>query len=536
MKYLSSILFLFSFSTSAQQLNINHTRFLGGSGGDNCYYSISTRDGGVLVVGGTTSVTAGGGDVPLGITDSSLNVYICKLDSNKNVSWVKVYGGTLNDIALSACQTNDGGYAVLATTISTDGDVVGLKGADDIWLIKIDSLGNKLWAKCYGSSQSDQAISIATTPDNGLILFGVTNGQDGDSYVHYGGSFSYDWLIIKTDSIGNKEWGKVIGSTNDESSIGSIFSANGSYYFASAAVTSDHDCIDSSWHPGVNTGSDYYLFKLDTSGNILWAHSYGGSHNEWAYNAFWDNRDSCILMVGSSASVDYFVSNFHGGGSDMCVMKTDRNGILKWAKCYGDYSDDLGISITKGHDSGYVILGTTIDGTNPPAPHINQQDAWAFDISKGGDERANKIFGSVKYESAGSVVSFKNMFLFSGFTDATVTPFTEGVCSPFHGEGDIFLTYMDYWPASILPIVLPSPKLHLSPNPTKGKVRIEFPISDNSSIISITDISGKEIFHQILEPHTDYLDINVKGWTKGSYVIRWQNIDGNKLQEKLVTY
>ncbi|MEI8280739.1 MAG: T9SS type A sorting domain-containing protein, partial [Bacteroidota bacterium] len=258
--------------------------------------------------------------------------------------------------------------------------------------------------------------------------------------------------------------------------------------------------------------------------------------SEGANNAYWDNRDSCILMVGSSSSVDYMVSNFHGGANDMCVIKTDKNGLLKWAKCYGDYSDELGISITKGRDSGYVILGTTFDGNNPPTPHINQQDAWAFDINKNGDERANKIFGSVMYEWASSVVPFKNMFLFTGFTNATITPFTEGFCTSFHGEGDIFLTYMDYWPASIMPIVLPSPKLHLSPNPTKGKVRVEFPLSNNQSIISIIDNSGKEIFHQILEPHTDYLDINVKGWTKGSFIIQWQNIDGIKLHEKLITF
>ncbi len=89
----------------------------------------------------------------------------------------------------------------------------GAKGSNDIWLLRLDDSGNLLWEKTYGSSQADVAISIANTPDGGLILLGATNGSDGDVPFHYGDIFALDWLVIKTDSLGNVQWSKDIGGT-----------------------------------------------------------------------------------------------------------------------------------------------------------------------------------------------------------------------------------------------------------------------------------------------------------------------------------
>ena len=85
-------------------------------------------------------------------------------------------------------QTADGGYAVLAGTASSDGDVTGYKGGNDLWLLRLDASGNLLCGEnTYGRlCEAKASISIAATPDSGFILLGTTNGSDGDVPFHYG--------------------------------------------------------------------------------------------------------------------------------------------------------------------------------------------------------------------------------------------------------------------------------------------------------------------------------------------------------------
>src|ERR1700740_602635 len=111
MKLFTFLLILFlSYNTAlnAQELRVITTRFVGGAascGGTVCKYAMPTRDGGILFVG-WTSCFAGGGDIPPSPPDNTgsspqSNVLIGKLDSNMNVSWVKVYGGGWDDIGIS---------------------------------------------------------------------------------------------------------------------------------------------------------------------------------------------------------------------------------------------------------------------------------------------------------------------------------------------------------------------------------------------------------------------------------------------------
>jgi len=231
-KLLLLLLIVFSYTTylSAQALVIDSTRFITGNNpGTGIEFAIPTADKGILLVGYTAANP--GGIIPYFPLDvANENVLIGKIDSNRQISWLKVYGGSDDDGAISACQTPDGGYAVLANTSSNNGDVTGFKGATDIWLLRLDASGNLLWEKTYGSTQSDGGLSVANTPDGGFIVLGSTNGSDDDVPFHYGDPFSLDWLVIKTDNAGNVQWSKDLGGTGDEGESGSILSVGSSYY------------------------------------------------------------------------------------------------------------------------------------------------------------------------------------------------------------------------------------------------------------------------------------------------------------------
>src|SRR5688572_13509106 len=128
------------------------------------------------------------------------------------IVWQKCMGGTGYDYATSIQQTTDGGYIVGGKSASYDGDVTGHHGtAYDYWIVKLDSSGNIQWQKSYGGNGADENYSLQQTTDGGYILAGGSMSDEGDVSGHHGGNNTYDYWIVKIDSMGNLQWQKSIG-------------------------------------------------------------------------------------------------------------------------------------------------------------------------------------------------------------------------------------------------------------------------------------------------------------------------------------
>ena len=97
------------------------------------------------------------------------------------ILWDKTLGGSEKEYTTSIQQTSDGGYIIAGHTESSDGDISdGNNGGQDCWVVKLDSIGNKIWDKTFGGSSIDYANSIQQTSDGGYIVAGYTLSNDGD--------------------------------------------------------------------------------------------------------------------------------------------------------------------------------------------------------------------------------------------------------------------------------------------------------------------------------------------------------------------
>jgi hypothetical protein len=126
-----------------------------------------------------------------------------KAQAPPSIEWQKCLGGYEYDAINSIQSLKSGGYIMAGKTQSADGDITSSKGASDAWVIEIDALGNIIWQKNYGGSFADNATDIQVTDDGGYILLGSASSNNGDVSGNHGPSF--DVWLVKTDASGNIE-------------------------------------------------------------------------------------------------------------------------------------------------------------------------------------------------------------------------------------------------------------------------------------------------------------------------------------------
>jgi len=256
---------------------------------DVAYSIIQTKDGGYVVAGWTWNFGHGKDDA-----------WVIKLDKNGNKIWDKTFGGKLYDDAYSIVQTKDGGYVVAGKTYSFG------HGKSDVWVIKLDKNGNKIWDKTFGGKLYDEAYSIVQTKDGGYVVAGWTR--------NFGHGKADAW-IIKLDKNGNKIWDKTFGGKLDDGAYSIVQTKDGGYVVAGRTWSFGHGKMDA------------WIIKLDKDGNKIWDKTFGGKLNDapWAIT---QTKSGGYAIAGATESF----GNGSKGKCDMWIIKLDKRLIEKWNK------------------------------------------------------------------------------------------------------------------------------------------------------------------------------------------------------------
>ena len=257
-----------------------------------------TSDGGYIITGYTASYGAGGRDV-----------WLIKTDSGGNKQWDKTFGGPGYDAGASVQQTSDGGYIIAGSIYSIGPPYY------DVWLIKTDSSGNKQWDKAFGGVSDDNGHSVQQTSDGGYIIAGGIILYEGYGEV---------WLI-KTDSLGNKQWDKAFGGSSKDIGYSVQQTSDGGYIIT--GYTSSFDV----------GGGDVWLIKTDSLGNKQWDKTFGGSGGDRGYSVR-QTSDGGYIIAG-------YTSSYGAGAADVWLIKTDSGGNKQWDKTFGGSGYDAGHSV-----------------------------------------------------------------------------------------------------------------------------------------------------------------------------------------------
>jgi hypothetical protein len=333
-----------------------------GSAQEDILYSIcQTTDGGFLLGGLTQGIGISGDKTQPGNGDDDF--WIVKIDANGNKLWDKTFGGSKTDRINSIKQTADGGFLLAGSSNSgISGDktqpsrtVAG--GSGDIWILKTDGLGNKLWDKTYGGSNNEGLFDMNLTSDGGVILAGVSNSGIGfeKSQACQG---KEDYWIVKIDAAGNKQWDKTFGGSDEDYGFTIRQITDGGYILggqSNSNIGGDKSQPTKGWR-------DIWLLKLDGGGTKVWDKVYGTNALDY-FGDIIETSDGGFLFVGfTDSGINGDKTQISNGLLDYWVVKLNSAGVKLWDQDYGGSDSDYSPLLFVMPGGGFVIAGESASG------------------------------------------------------------------------------------------------------------------------------------------------------------------------------
>lgn len=355
-----TLLFLnlvFCFTLFAQ-INIDWQSNAGGTGADEIYAVLGTADGGVLTGGFSSSGISGNKTVA---TYGATDYWVIKYNDAGAIEWQKAYGGSSNDYLYAIVETDDGGYLLGGASQSgiTGVKTEALIGVSDYWIIKIDSLGNIIWQNTIGGTSTDNLNAMTKTADGGFILAGYSfSGISGDKTENPYNASS-DYWIIKIDSLGNIVWQNTIGGNSTDNPKSVYCNPDGSSIvlgYSLSGATGDKT--------EANLGSyDFWVLKLSAAGGVLWQNSIGGNNADMPNSAV-PAIDGGIIIGGYSGSgISGDKTEALIGIYDYWILKLNTSGNIVWQNTIGGTADDYLFKIVPNvADNKYFLFGYSYSG------------------------------------------------------------------------------------------------------------------------------------------------------------------------------
>jgi hypothetical protein len=525
MKNLFFLLLFVPFCTQAQvpEPHMLSLKGIGGNGSDQVSYFVSkTPDGGFIMALGSNSTSGP-------IVDS-----FCSTPASSRIVFIK-YNGDATTKEWSKCYTNnwsDTGYGFMFQTTDNKYIIGGAANSGNKWVIrKEDASGNILWVKAYGGTGSQQLKSILATEDGGYIFFGSAYGGDGDIGFHHGSASTRDFWVLKVDINGNIEWSKVYGGTGDDIGASVVTAPSGGCYIIGSTSSSDFDCVGN--HGGTDAfvarlnkdGNIIWKRCLGGSGN-------DGGGEGGGCSAVSDDNDG-ILVATISGSENGDVSHqINPTGSNIWVFNIDSSNNKMWDNCFGGGGAEFPNAICKSTDSDIWITGCSRVAGGQINQAYGDMDAVVFHINHTGSFINAKVLGSSRQDrgymiyplTSGSIITggffCENDGAFSGYSINGTFP-----------KIDAYLAVFTNW-ANEIQTFSYGDNVSVYPNPAFDLVNVHVN-NNNKYAVIVNDITGKMVYNNSIET---FLQIPLSGWHSGMYLMQIVDQDGNRSVKKLIVH
>jgi hypothetical protein len=373
---------------------------------------------------------------------------------SQNWLWSRSGDGIGDNVSHSVCTDSKGELYVtggFSDSITFGSITLTNAGYYDIFITKYDTAGNVLWAKNAGGTNDDEGFSVSTDSSDNVYLTGYFSSSlitfDSITLTNSGGS---NVFIAKYDTNGNILWAKSSGGLGVDDGVscsadiyGNVF-VTGWFY---SSITFDSTTLINS---GIN---DAFIVKYDTNGNVLWAKSATGAHDDGGLSVSTDASGNVFFTgIFYSPTITFgSITLTNAGGYDVFIAKYDANGNVLWAKRAGGTGWDEGYSV-KADASGNVFVAgyfssSSISFTNTTLTNAGGYDAFIAKYDANGNVLWAKSAGGINNDVAiaVSVDAGKNIFAIGYFSSPTVIFGSDILTQPVGSSNPMFIVKYDYY-------------------------------------------------------------------------------------------
>ncbi|MCB0854588.1 MAG: SBBP repeat-containing protein [Bacteroidetes bacterium] len=482
------------------------------------------------------------------------DIFIQKLDLYGNLLWAKSLGGESHEPYISM-ELDDLGYVYVSGVFAGKADF-GLnsnRSADlDVFLLKLTQDGDLLWAKSWGGSSETEGRDITIDKNSNIYLTGSYSGRinsnPGSGSDDFVASAGPNMFILKLDSDGNFIWAKDINAskTITGNSITTDESAN--VYLTGNYIGRVDFNPDSDLNNDILDTKSYnnaFILKLNSEGNFSWVSGVGGENgSERSYSIVVDEE-------GNSYTIGYFSDTlaFNSqsgqepiipvGSDDIFVQKLDPAGNLLWVKAMGGQMRDIGFDIAVDKQGYIYTTGIFYDTVDfDPNAGINEKnsvgagDIFIQQLNPDGQLLFVESLGSENGDAGHAITvdNWGNIYTAGVFRreidfnpDSSLTNILSAGTSD-----NIFilkLSQKSYNEESFPPV-------KLYPNPTNEKFYIELPEEIESANVKIMDVAGRVVY----KTHIDNIinKILLSNFPKGMYYINLTANTGHKYYGRII--
>lgn len=424
-----SIMALLNFvaSSEAQPSNapaVQWQRTYGGSHWETTSAILELPEGGFLL-GGQSFSAPGGTKTSTNFGD--YDYWIVRLDRDGHALWDRSFGGSEQESFETCILTVDGGFVLAGRSFSPPGGnkTAANFGGADYWIVRTDAQGNKLWDRSFGGADWDECMSMVQTPDGGFLAGGRSqSGVSGNKSTHNSGG--WDYWVIRLDAAGNKLWERSYGGTGYDALSGMVLTPDNGFLLGGSSASKR----SGNKRGELYGGTDYWVVRIDSDGDVLWDQSYGGDNGDEAYGIVGTPDHGFVIGgwsdspagTGNKTAPKY-------GITDGWIVRADSDGNKLWDRSAGPTninSSDYFWSLERTADGGFIVGG----GSEGDVDSF-YLDAWVVRFDRHGERLWEKLVGSfgmdrffaVRQASDGGFLLSGDFDAFGGGCDALLTKF-----------------------------------------------------------------------------------------------------------------
>jgi len=317
-----------------------------------------------------------------------------------------------------------------------------------------------------------------------------------------------DYWVVKLNSSGDILWQRCLGGTDDDYAYSIQQTSDGGFIVAGQTYSNDGDVS------GNHGYDDAWVVKLNSSGDIEWQKCLGGTDDDYAYS-IQQTSDGGFIVTGYTESNDGDVSGNHSnwGWDDAWVVKLNSSGDIEWQKCLGGTNDDRAYSIQQTSNGGFIVAGYTYSNDGDVSGNHGYWDTWVVKLNSSGDIEWQKCLGGTSDDYANSIQQTSD----SGFIVVGYTFSNDYDVSENHGYDDAWVVKLINEPEGITEIENYN-LLSIYPNPFTEKAIITFDNPKNEKYrLLIIDVTGKVVM-EINEIYGNTVEIDGSNLSAGVYV------------------